>query len=140
LSAINIPDVYRRSASQSWAALLGGTLEVLISIESHDPGGEIASLWDWLHGERALGGRIRAGERKPDESQLGSTIDVISVAVASGGAATVLASSLATWLQSRRSDVTITIEKLDRSVRISALRVKDPLLIIQELLQDDDDS
>jgi Effector Associated Constant Component 1 len=61
----------------------------------------------------------------PGEGELGALADVLVVAVGSGGALSVLATSLKAWLaQPRRSDVRIRIQRDDgQTVEIDANRI-----------------
>jgi hypothetical protein len=64
----------------------------------------------WLMDEPELRGKV--SERRPpmSETELGGVADVLIVALASGGAASVLAASLREWFaQPRRSDVSVRI-------------------------------
>ncbi|WP_301303556.1 effector-associated constant component EACC1 [Streptomyces griseoviridis] len=63
----------------------------------------------------------------------GGGLDVLVVALGSGGAATLLVQSVSTWLNQRRSDVTVTIRATDgREVSISVTRASDPLAVMRE--------
>jgi Effector Associated Constant Component 1 len=90
---------------------------------SGDDGTEFSSLWDWLRNERALTGSLRAHPRKAVDGQLGGAFEVLSVALSSGGAVTVLANSLTTWLRTRKADITVTVKTSTGSVRIDARQV-----------------
>ena len=62
-------------------------------------------------------------------------LDVLMVALGSGGAGTALATSLATWLsQPRRADVTLTVTAEDgRHIELDARRVRDPAVLLREI-------
>lgn len=83
---------------------------------------ELGSLREWLGGEPEFRGRVRIEESLPQTGQMGGGLgEVLAVAVASGGALTVLASSVSVWLEQRRSTVTVKIVHEDgRSQEISA--------------------
>ena len=51
---------------------------------------------------------------------MGSITDVLTVALGSGGATSVLAQTIKTWLSTRRSDVRIKIETGSRTLEIEA--------------------
>jgi Effector Associated Constant Component 1 len=107
-----------------------------ISISGRDEVTEYAALASWLSEERELDGPVRMIQRKPQDGELGGVYDVLSVAVGSGGAVAVLARSLVTWLQARRSDVEVTISHpKGGSVKVNARRIKDVdlALLIQEV-------
>ncbi|WP_407654767.1 effector-associated constant component EACC1 [Actinomadura luzonensis] len=97
---------------------------------------DLVSLTTWLQSQRELQGRIRPVTRPPDSEELGGAVDLLTVALGSGGAlGMVLARALTTWLTNRRSDVSLTITTLTGSVTVEAKRVSDPLPLLQEVLQ-----
>ncbi|MEU4417828.1 effector-associated constant component EACC1 [Nocardia salmonicida] len=81
---------------------------------------DLPSLVEWLRNERSLHGRVQLNSNPPKDGELGGVIDLITVAVGSGGIATVLAGSLTSWLQSRRTNsaVRIVITQADRSLEL----------------------
>ncbi|MFD2467829.1 effector-associated constant component EACC1 [Amycolatopsis silviterrae] len=94
----------------------------------------VFALRDWLAAEDSLRGRVvpRAAAPKPD--QMGGAVEVLTVAVGSGGAATVLVRSLCTWLVHRRADVTVTITASDgRRIQVDVKRAGDPESVIREV-------
>jgi hypothetical protein len=99
-------------------------VEIRISVADGDVA-DLESLDDWLRGEPELAGRVRAVGSPPTRGQLGALTEVLTVALGSGGAITVLAASLKGWLSlPRRSDVTVKIDRKDgSSVTIAAKRV-----------------
>lgn len=96
-----------------------------IHISARDSVSEYADLLEWLRGERALTGVVSATYRPPGEGELGGALDVLAVALGSGGTAVALANSLTAWLQTRRSDVSITVTTDAGSVKIDASRLRD---------------
>jgi hypothetical protein len=102
----------------------GDGVEIRISVADGDLA-ELESLDDWLRGEPELAGRVKAAGSPPTRGHLGALTEVLTVALGSGGAITVLAASLKGWLSlPRRSDVTIKIDRKDgSSVTIAAKRV-----------------
>ncbi|HEY8983179.1 MAG TPA: hypothetical protein VIU15_26820 [Streptomyces sp.] len=99
-----------------------------------------ASLWEWLRGERQLAGRVRLVPQAPREGDLGGAFDVLTVALGSGGAGVVLARSLVAWLQTRRPEVTVTLETEAGTVKVSARNLKpaDALPLIEQVLKHGD--
>jgi hypothetical protein len=99
-------------------------VEIRISVADGDLA-DLESLDDWLHGEPELAGQVRAVGSAPVRGHLGALTEALIVAVGSGGAISVLAAALKSWLSlPRRSDVTITIDRADgSSVTIDAKRV-----------------
>ena len=87
-------------------------MEVRISCGGGDRAVGVESLSDWFRAEPELAGRIRFAGPTPGEGELGALADVLVVAVGSGGALSVLATSLKAWLaQPRRSDVRIRVQR-----------------------------
>ena len=71
------------------------------------------ALHDWLRSEPDLRPLVKSEKRPPSTGELGAA-DVLTIAVGSGGALTVLAGSLGAWLARKR----------DRSVRIELRETK----------------
>ncbi|MFG2129296.1 hypothetical protein ACGFNV_16055 [Streptomyces sp. NPDC048751] len=108
------------------------TLRVRVSAE---PGVEaekhLVSLRDWLAAEEALRGRVELLARTPHPGQMGAALDVLAVALGSGGAGAVLARSLSTWLVQRRADVTVHVSRGDgREITVEVRRTSDPQAVI----------
>ncbi|MER7988386.1 hypothetical protein ABTY53_22770 [Streptomyces noursei] len=105
-------------------------MDTFIRIRSVDEVGELAALAGWLRAERELQGAVRVVRRNIETTDLGSGLDVVSVAVGSGGVGVALAQSLSAWLRTRRSDVKVTVTANGRTVELDARRVKDPVDLI----------
>jgi Effector Associated Constant Component 1 len=86
---------------------------VTISIEG--PGADYASLRASLVAEDELRGQVRTLNAAPAPGTLGIPPEALVVALGQGGAATVLASALVTWLRRRTNEVTIRIIRKDGS-------------------------
>jgi len=86
---------------------------------------DLAALGEWLQDEDELRGRIRAVRGGIGETELGPITEVLVVALGAGGAGTVLASSLRTWLVTRRTTAKITVEAAGRSVTLDIQTVSD---------------
>jgi hypothetical protein len=84
-------------------------MEADLRVSGGDQAKEVADLWEWMRAERGLAGMVRPVWSPPREGQLGGVVDVLAVALGSGGAMTALAGSLTAWLKTRRPDVTVTI-------------------------------
>jgi hypothetical protein len=97
---------------------------------------ELASLRRWLADERALAGAVRMNRAQTGPEDLGNIVDALEVAVASGGALTVLARSVSTWIQHRRVEVEITHTDTGRSLVVRG--VDDPTEIIEKFLEHGD--
>jgi hypothetical protein len=113
-------------------------IEAVIGIRGGDEVGELAALVGWLRAERELEGAVQIVRRDVAETELGSGLDVVSVAVGSGGIGVALAQSLSAWLRARRSDVKVTVTANGRTVEIDARRVSDPMGLINRVLGGDD--
>jgi hypothetical protein len=78
---------------------------------------ELGSLRAWLGDEPEFRGRVRAVEASLLPGQMGGLIDALTIALAGGGALTVLAGSVSVWLQQRRSQLTVKIVNPDGSAQ-----------------------
>lgn len=116
-------------------------MEVQIQVAGGDEVAEFTALWEWLRGDRALAGALRAVQRPPDEGELGGAFDVLAVALGSGGAGVALAKALPVWLRTRRSDVKITVTSPAGKVTLDAHQVKDTIVLplLREVLRDRDE-
>jgi Effector Associated Constant Component 1 len=83
-----------------------------------DSKGDLGSLYEWLRREDGLRGRVRFECRPFHQEEMGAAQDAIAVALGSGGALTVLASALPTWMRQRRgSYVKVEITDTARGLR-----------------------
>lgn len=85
---------------------------------------ELRDLWSWLAAEEDVRGRVTLTERPPDHGALGPVADALVATLAPGGAAVVLVGAVMRWLRYRRGDVTVTIERGNDKVQVSATRVR----------------
>jgi membrane-associated two-gene conflict system component 1 (EACC1) len=99
-----------------------------------DPEGATLSLRNWLDGEDSLRGRVTMDEVPIGEGEMGAVSDVSMVALGSGGAGAVLATSLATWIRQLRSDVSVRIQRGETSVELHAARVQDESKLLEQLV------
>lgn len=113
-------------------------MEVTIGLESPGPPNDIISLVNWLRRERQLQGYVQLRRRPPEDTELGAAFELIAVAIGSGGAATVLAGSLSTWLQ-HRSKVRIKVTKEGQTIEIDAQNIQNVQNLVQRFLEDGDD-
>jgi Effector Associated Constant Component 1 len=95
----------------------GAGMDVQIHV-ADGPGGELAALGEWLGGEGELCGRVRLCSGPVGDTDPGSIPDLLIVTLGAGGTGKVLASSLITWLQSRRTTARITVESGGRHVTL----------------------
>lgn len=101
-------------------------MEVRISVVGGDRQSGLESLDDWLRTDPGLAGPVQVAGAEPKKEELGTLTDALVVAVSSGGALSVLATSLSVWLSHpRRSDFKIRLQGGDgRAIEIDAERVK----------------
>ena len=100
---------------------------------------EIVELARWLSEENQLRGRVRTASRAIGDTELGSYTELLTVVLGSGGAGTVLASSLKVWLQTRRTKAKITIKSRNRSVTLDIESVEEVTPLLEEILKTPDD-
>jgi hypothetical protein len=97
--------------------------------------GELAALYEWLQGEDELRGRIRAVHGPIGETELGPAVELLTVALGAGGAGTVLASSLKTWLLTRRTTAKIVVKSAGRSVTVDVENAGDIAQLLGQILK-----
>ncbi|MFE2721778.1 hypothetical protein [Kitasatospora sp. NPDC059327] len=100
-------------------------MDLHLSVTGGQPASDAESLTDWLRGEPELAGTVGLTGAAPRPGELGTALDVLTVAVGAGGGLSVLAASLRTWFaHPRRSDVRLKIRRPDgESVELDAKRV-----------------
>jgi hypothetical protein len=93
--------------------------------EQEAAGEELRSLFTWLAGAEEFRGQVRLVEAAPEPGTLGGWPEAVAVALGEGGAVTVLASAVISWIRHRTSDVTCTMTRRDgTSVQLRATRVR----------------
>ena len=102
-------------------------------------GEELAALGEWLGGEDELRGRIRTVHGPVGDTEPGSVTELLIVALGTGGAGTVLASSLKTWLVTRRTTAKITVESAGRSVTLNIQTAGEVGPLLEQILKVGDD-
>jgi hypothetical protein len=86
---------------------------------------DLRQLARFLSQEPELRGMVDLIDAPAEEGQMGSIIDLLQVTVASGGAVAVLASSITAWLQSRGSDIKVSVSGSEgRSIKIDGRRLR----------------
>ena len=115
-------------------------VDARIRVLTYDPVAQLESLTDWLSAEPELQSKIRLTGAAPNQSELGGLRDVLMIALGSGGAISVLATSLKGWLSHpRRSDVRLEVSgRRGSTVVLDAKRVKvDELAdLLRQILSD----
>ncbi|MGW1719847.1 effector-associated constant component EACC1 [Streptomyces sp. NPDC002156] len=117
------------------------TADVQIMLDSAGALDDRLAPADWLRRERGLQGCVHVTPAAPAESELGAALDFLTVSLGSGSVATVLAGSLAAWLQSRRTPtkVRITITRADRTLELETGDVAEAEALIRRFLGEDTD-
>ncbi len=114
------------------------SVEVRIRLTNGDTE-DLASLADWLSSEREFRGHLRLIPAPITDTDLGGPAELITVALSAGGAVTVLARSMVTWLQTRRTTAKLTIEVEGRSVVLEMDTVQDIRPLLSQILEITDD-
>jgi hypothetical protein len=110
----------------------GRAAEMLqLSVESDNPAGDLEDLADWLAQESRLRGMIKDGESAPGSGQLGGVTDFLIAAVSSGGAISVLITSLQAYFSTRNSDLTIKLKGPRGTITVDARRVRDTEALVR---------
>ncbi|WP_149260805.1 hypothetical protein [Actinomadura sp. K4S16] len=115
-------------------------MELRIDLAGGDEIREKAALLQWLRTDRRLAGHVRLRRRPAGSEELGGALEVLMVAVGSGGVAAVLAQSLPVWLQSRRPAVKVKLTtSTGESVELETADASEAPRLIEELLRNRDD-
>ncbi len=86
-------------------------MELRVSLGGAGDMAALESLDAWLRDEPRLAGRVRPLPSPPKPGEMGALAEALLVAVGSGGALSVLASAISSWLaQPRRSDIQVRVE------------------------------
>jgi hypothetical protein len=100
-----------------------------------DPEAEVRSLHDWLRSEHDLHqSRVELTSPRIRDGEMGAGLEVVTVALGSGGAITVLANSLSVWLRNRGTDLTFEISGPTGKIVIDARRARDPKELIETIV------
>ncbi|MFE7313164.1 hypothetical protein ACFU7T_08645 [Streptomyces sp. NPDC057555] len=106
--------------------------ELKLTVGGPDGEAQLRSLQQWLASDDALRGRVRCADAPPQPGHMGSSLEVLTVVLGSGGIAGLVA-PLCTWLTSRRPDVAVSIERADgRKVSVDVKRATDPQAVLRE--------
>ncbi|MFD3976094.1 hypothetical protein [Streptomyces cyaneofuscatus] len=98
-------------------------IEVQITITNASNRMQLESLDSWLRLDPAFRGRTKLSGN-PSDGDLGTAIELLAVAIGSGGVISVLATSLSSWFQQpKKSDITLKVTgPSGSSVEIEATR------------------
>jgi hypothetical protein len=94
----------------------------------------VASLAEWLASERELRGAVRTVRNPVGATELGAVTDVITVAFGAGGAGSVLALSLITWLRTRPTRARLVVKSEDRTVELDIRTLRDVGPLLEQML------
>ncbi|WP_329028401.1 effector-associated constant component EACC1 [Streptomyces sp. NBC_00690] len=112
----------------------GTEVELRLAIVGADAETHLPALREWLTLEDALRGRVELIRSAPQPGQMGTTLDLLAVALGSGGAGAVLVQALTTWLTQRRADITVTVFSRDgRQVTVDVKRAAQPDRVLAEV-------
>ncbi|MEU4836859.1 effector-associated constant component EACC1 [Nocardia testacea] len=99
-----------------------GSPLIKIRIQDSDA---LRSLLDWFRHEEELRGAVESVRAPIKPGQMGGALELLAVAVGSGGAATALVRALIAWAATRRSDLTLTLSNENGKVlEVDAKRIK----------------
>ncbi|WP_445151051.1 effector-associated constant component EACC1 [Baekduia sp. Peel2402] len=95
---------------------------------------ELRSLHAWLLREPGVY-RVTLSPARAAPGEMGGLSDTLQVALGAGGAGTVLAGSIATWLSTQRKHVTLRLRDAQsgREIEVDA-DVRDPDALVDEFL------
>lgn len=96
---------------------------------------DLTALRSWLSQEDELRGRVRSVDAPIGDGTLGALPELLTVALGAGGAGTVLASSLKTWLLTRRKTAKLTVETEGRTISLDIATVDDIAPLLQQLFE-----
>lgn len=107
---------------------------VNVAVAGSKPEDHVMALRNWLACEDELRGQVQPHRESPEPGQMGATVQLLTVALGSGGALAVLMQSLCTWLTSRGTDITITVSAADgRQIEVDVRRASDPQAVLREV-------
>ena len=86
---------------------------------------ELRDLHRALAAEQDLRGRVSLRHRPPEPGHLGPVVEAVEVALAPGGALTVVAGAVLVWLRHRRGTVKVKLTKGHNTVELTAHRIRD---------------
>src|SRR4051794_3588974 len=92
---------------------------------------ELRELRDWLARDQPRPAQLAFISSPAEPGTMGPVADTLQVAVGTGGAITVLAGSIATWLSTRKQDISLRLVRQDgESLELSG-RVVQPEAVIE---------
>jgi Effector Associated Constant Component 1 len=96
---------------------------------------ELRALREWLLQESPRPGRVELVAQPAAPGTMGPVSDTLQVALGAGGALTVLAGSVGTWIGTRRQHVAVRLRRADGAEIEVDASVKDPEATIERFLR-----
>lgn len=96
------------------------------------------SLAQWLRSEDALRGRVRLANCATQPSDMGGILDAVTIAIGSGGAATVFVQSLFAWLGQRKNNMSVRLQLISpngQEMTLHLTSVHEPDAVIDKVLE-----
>lgn len=128
---------YAAGGTRTWHHLpvINEDATLRLRVSGEDAEHQLRELRDWLDREDELRGEVRLRNRPIEPGQMGGLLDVIEVAVGSGGAVAVLAKSLSVWLTQNRADVKVTVMPTEHGPQIvvDSKRARDAQAMVREI-------
>ncbi|WP_433270562.1 effector-associated constant component EACC1 [Actinosynnema sp. CS-041913] len=100
-------------------------MDLVLTVEEPAGADDLRGLHRALSGESELRGRVRLRQRPPAPGTLGPVVEAVEVALAPGGALTVLTGAVLVWLRHRRGTVKVKVTKGKATVELTAHRIRD---------------
>lgn len=110
-------------------------IEIMTVVGGVPDEGELRALRDWLMLESPRPGAMSIRPAKAGAEDMGAAADALTVAVGSGGAITVLAGAVCTWIQTRRQTVRMVIRRPGGVELEIGASIKDTDAMIEKFLK-----
>jgi hypothetical protein len=115
---------------------MSDAVDLQVIVEGPQATLRVMGLYEWLGLEDELRGRVRPLRRAPKPGEMGASVELLTVALGSGGAVAVLIQSVCTWLTSRGADVKVTVSAADgRRIEVDIRRAADPAAVLREVAE-----
>jgi hypothetical protein len=96
-------------------------VDLAVTVTGGLAGDEARELWRWLVDADELRGRVRLVEPTAQPGSMGGVADTLAVAVAPGGAASVFAAVLVSWIRHRSGKTRAVVRRPDGAeIEVSA--------------------
>lgn len=102
-----------------------------ISVDDRD---DLVALYAWLRDDADLRVHTEWTSEPVSKTELGGTLELLTVALGSGGIGVALCHSLTAWLSTRKANVRIVVKTSDRLLAINAENVDDLNSVITQAL------